>query len=60
MIGKNDFNQQQLASLENILRSWKQKYPKAKIQGHRDFLNTSKTCPNFDVKLWLKKISFYE
>ena len=57
IIGKNNFNQHQLASLENILKSWKQKYPKAKIQGHRDFPNTSKTCPNFDVKKWwLNKI----
>ena len=35
---------------------WKKKYPKAKILGHRDFPNTKKTCPNFDVELWLKKV----
>ena len=27
------------------------------IQGHRDFPNVSKSCPNFDVKEWLKEIN---
>ena len=30
-------------------------YPKAKILGHKDSTITNKTCPNFDVKMWVKK-----
>ena len=40
--------------LEKILIKWKSLYPEAKIVGHRDTGNTSKTCPNFDVKTWAK------
>ena len=29
-------------------------HPEAKIIGHRDTGNTTKTCPNFDVKTWVK------
>ena len=29
-------------------------YPDAKILGHCDTGNTSKTCPNFDVDIWCK------
>lgn len=32
------------------LRELKQKFPKAKIQGHRDFPNVAKACPSFDAK----------
>ena len=52
LIGKNNFNQKQLDSLFELLKSWKLEYPNAKIVGHRDFSNTTKTCPNFDVKQW--------
>ena len=55
IIGKNDFNQNQFNSLLSILKSWKKKYPNAEILGHRDFPNTSKTCPNFNVVNWLEK-----
>jgi N-acetylmuramoyl-L-alanine amidase len=27
-------------------------YPKAKIQGHKDFPGVNKACPSFDVKEW--------
>lgn len=48
---------QQLASLLTIVKRLKAKYPKAVIQGHRDFPNVHKACPSFDVKEWLKKES---
>ena len=32
---------------------------KAKIVGYRDTGNTSKTCPNFDVKAWVKNDTLY-
>lgn len=52
LIGKDNFNQKQLNSLFKLLKSWQLEYPNAEIRGHRDFLNTSKTCPNFNVKKW--------
>lgn len=30
-----------------------EKYPSAKVMGHRDFPNVAKACPSFDVKTWL-------
>ena len=57
LIGKNNFSKEQYQSLFNVLKEWKNKYPNAKILGHRDFPNTKKTCPNFDVKTWLKKVN---
>ena len=56
LIGRNKFTQEQFYSLKKTLQIWKKKYPKAKILGHRDFSYTKKTCPNFDVELWLKKV----
>ena len=52
LIGKDKFNNNQLDSLFLLLKSWETEYPNAEILGHRDFLNTTKTCPNFDVKKW--------
>ena len=37
---KNNFTQDQFTSLKNLLLSLHGKYPKAVIQGHRDFLAT--------------------
>ena len=54
LIGRDYFTKKQLISLEKVLRSWKILYPNAKIKGHRDIGNTSKTCPNFDVSIWCK------
>lgn len=31
-----------------------EKYPKAKIIGHRDFPGVKKSCPSFDVREWLR------
>ena len=54
LIGRNNFTNQQFLALEKVLKLWKSLYPSAKIIGHRDTGNTSKTCPNFDVKFWCK------
>ena len=54
LIGKNNFSTQQFNTLKKLLKEWKKKYPLAEICGHKDFKNTKKTCPNFDVKNWLK------
>ncbi len=55
LIGKSKFTNSQFNSLKLVLSNWKKKYPQTKIIGHRDSVNTSKTCPNFDVKLWCKE-----
>ena len=54
LIGRDYFTKLQFLSLEKVLREWKFLYPDAKILGHRDTVNTSKTCPNFDVDVWCK------
>lgn len=54
LIGKEKFTKNQFLSLERVLKKWKKIYPNAKIVGHRDTGNTSKTCPNFDVLRWYK------
>jgi len=53
---KDNFTPEQFASLKNLLVKLKAKYPKAKIQGHRDFPEVKKACPSFDVKIWLKSV----
>ena len=55
LIGKNSFSELQMQSLKIQLFKWKKKYPNAKVVGHRDSTNTSKTCPNFDVISWCKE-----
>lgn len=53
---KNNFTDAQFNSLKQLLVDLKIKYPKAKIQGHRDFPNVKKACPSFEVKDWLKSV----
>ena len=57
LIGRNKFTKKQFLSLEKVLKKWKNLYPNAKIIGHRDTQDTQKTCPNFDVKFWVKNKS---
>ena len=46
LIGKNSFSELQMQSLKIQLFKWKKKYPNAKVVGHRDSTNTSKTADN--------------
>ncbi len=55
LIGKTYFDLKQFKSLKKLLKNWKQKFPDATILGHRDAIDTKKTCPNFDVKDWCVK-----
>lgn len=41
---------QQHGALVNLLKDLKKQFPKALIQGHRDFPNVKKACPSFDAK----------
>lgn len=56
LMGKDNFTKKQYASLEKVLKKWKILYPEAQIVGHRDAINTHKTCPNFDVTEWSKNV----
>lgn len=55
LVGRSKFTNQQFSSLKNIIQDWKKKYPKIRILGHRDAIETNKTCPNFDVKEWCSR-----
>ena len=41
---------QQKATLLELLKKYKKQFPKAIIQGHKDFPNVKKACPSFDAK----------
>lgn len=48
----NNFSELQFASLMALLQTLHAKYPKAIVQGHRDFPKVAKDCPCFAVKPW--------
>lgn len=41
---------QQKFEIRSLLHELKTQFPKAIIQGHRDFLGVKKACPSFDAK----------
>lgn len=51
---KDTRTEQQKASLLLLLKYLRQRYPQAKIYGHRDF--AQKACPSFDAKNEYKEI----
>lgn len=57
LVGRNQFTSHQMAALEQVLLEWLALFPQAEIVGHRDIQETSKTCPNFDVREWWKKVN---
>lgn len=52
LIGRHDFTNAQMDSLAALLAEWQRRYPKARVLGHRDAVETHKTCPNFDAAAW--------
>ena len=54
LVGRTEFTDAQMDSLEKLLRDWKSRYPDATIRGHCDFPSTGKTCPNFDAAAWAR------
>ena len=52
LIGRTSFTDAQMHSLGRLLDDWRSRYPGAQILGHRDAVETEKTCPNFDVGSW--------
>lgn len=49
---ENNFTPDQFVSLLAVMKDLKKKYPKATVQGHRDFPKVAKACPSFDAKAW--------
>ena len=47
---KDTLTEAQKQSILKLLKELRVKFPKAKIQGHRDFPNVKKACPSFDAK----------
>jgi len=47
---KDTRTEAQKIALRELLTELKKRYPKAKIQGHRDFPSVAKACPSFDAK----------
>jgi N-acetylmuramoyl-L-alanine amidase len=52
---ENNFTEVQFEKLHDLLVELKGMYPKAIIQGHKDFPHVAKACPSFEVKAWLKE-----
>lgn len=48
---------QQKTSLLQVITKLKKQFPKAIVQGHRDFPNVSKACPCFNAKSEYKSIA---
>ena len=55
LIGRHEFTAAQMDSLAALLAEWQQRYPQARVVGHRDAVETHKTCPNFDASAWWRK-----
>jgi N-acetylmuramoyl-L-alanine amidase len=55
-VPKDTRTNEQKATLLKLLKELKIKFPKAIIQGHRDFPNVKKACPSFDAKTEFKNI----
>ena len=49
---------QQKARQIELITYLSNKFPVAKIVGHRDFPKVNKACPSFDVSSWLQEIGF--
>lgn len=60
LIGREKFNHSQFSSLYTLLSSWKKKYLNSLIIGHCEAISTKKTCPNFNVQKWCKKVGLNE
>src|SRR6056297_726909 len=45
----DDRTPQQKASMRSVVKVMQSMFPDAKVQGHRDFPNVSKSCPRFDA-----------
>jgi N-acetyl-anhydromuramyl-L-alanine amidase AmpD len=66
LVGTSEFTPAQWVSLRDLITALREKYPLARVCGHRDLSpdrngdgeitrgEWTKTCPNFDVSKWLE------
>ena len=54
---ENNFTKEQFLSLVVVIKELQKKYPKAAVQGHRDFPKVAKDCPSFAVKPWWAEVN---
>lgn len=53
LIGTSKFTPVQWEALRELMRVLVNRYPQARVLGHRDLPNVAKECPGFDVAAWL-------
>ena len=51
-VAENNYTPEQFASLKQLVSRLHRNYPRAIVQGHRDFPGVAKACPSFDAKAW--------
>lgn len=54
----DNFTREQWRALKPLVAELRNKAPKAKIMGHRDFPGVAKACPCFDAKAWARENGF--
>lgn len=54
---EKNFNEAQWTALAALVQGLRVAYPKAVVQGHRDFPGVDKYCPSFNAKPWWDLIS---
>jgi N-acetylmuramoyl-L-alanine amidase len=47
----------QEAAMFDLIVELSERYPNAKILGHRDFVGVHKACPSFNVRDWLRNFT---
>jgi N-acetyl-anhydromuramyl-L-alanine amidase AmpD len=53
LIGTDKFPAEQWEALAGLVERLLERYPAAKVLGHRDLPDVNKICPGFDVAAWL-------
>lgn len=55
---QDNFTPEQMQSLALVVAGLKNRWPNAKVQGHRDFPEVAKACPSFDAVAWAERNGF--
>lgn len=53
-VAENNFTPEQFEELAYLIETLAERFPKARVLGHRDLPGVAKACPSFDVVSWLK------
>lgn len=56
LIGRDEFTEAQMRSLEGLVIAHKSNYRQADVVGHYDLDDHGKTCPNFNVMEWWSEV----